>query len=546
MIHRFQGYTIDTGTFEIRRGEQRIPTEPQVLELLVYLIDHRDRVVTRDELLEVLWSGRYVSDSALSSCVKSARKLVGDDGESQRCIRTIPRRGFRFVAAVETSARQPVAPSAPPAGSEGDASVAVLAFADMSVGQTQAHLCDGMAEEIINALTRIEGLRVAARTSSFAFKGSTADVREIGARLGVTAIVEGSVRCADDRLRVVAQLIDTRTGFHHWAERWDRPLSDLFTVQDEIALRVAEAMKQHLTSSDRASLASTRAREMSAYDFYLRGLAYRREFGHRSLRFALEMFRHALAIDSGYAPAWAGLSTCHALLYTYAEATPEHLTGASEAGAHALREDPRSAEAHVAVGTAAALRDDFESAETAYRHAQQLDPRLFDAWYYHGRCCAARGLHARAVQLYETAASVRPDDYEALLMAAQSFDSIGQPEQATDAARRSLAAAERALMLNPDDVRALALCSILLVRVGRSQEARDWVERAIRLERDEPYVHYNIACTLIRLGEHARALDHLERIDVAAMANRAWMQNDSSLDPVRDNPRFKAVLARAR
>lgn len=116
MIHRFEGYTIDTGKFEIRRGAQRIPTEPQVLELLVYLIDHRDRVVTRGELLEVLWSGRYVSDSALSSCVKSARKLVGDDGESQRCIRTIPRRGFRFVAAVETSARQSVATDAPPAG----------------------------------------------------------------------------------------------------------------------------------------------------------------------------------------------------------------------------------------------------------------------------------------------------------------------------------------------------------------------------------------------------------------------------------------------
>jgi TolB-like protein/Flp pilus assembly protein TadD len=545
MIHRFAGYTIDRGAFEIRHGDERIPTEPRVLELLLYLIDRHDRIVTKDELLEAIWQGRCVSESALSSCVKAARKLVGDDGAAQRCIRTIPRRGFRFVAEVVSSASTPaVRDLAPQRGHE--ASVAVLAFADMSPDKSQTHFCDGMAEEIINALTRIEGLRVAARTSSFAFRETHADVREIGARLGVAAVVEGSVRCADDRLRVVAQLIDTSSGFHRWSERWDRPLSDVFTVQDEIALRVAEAMKLHLTSADRASIASRRAQEMSAYDLYLRGLAYRRQFGHRSLRFAMGMFDRALAIDPGYAPAWAGLSTCHALLYTYAHATDEHLRAATDAGARALQEDPRSAEAHVAVGTAAALRGDFGSAEAAYTRAHELDPRLFDAWYSHGRCCAARGLNDRAVQLYETAARVRPEDYEALLMATQVYDSLGRAEHAEDAARRSLAAAERALALNPDDVRALALCSILLARAGRVQEAHDWVERAVTLERDEPYVHYNVACTLIRLGERGRALDHLERIDVGAMANRAWMEHDSSLDPVRGEPRFKALLAKSR
>jgi len=256
------------------------------------------------------------------------------------------------------------------------------------------------------------------------------------------------------------------------------------------------------------------------------------------------MFRRALAIDPDYAPAWAGLSTCHALLYTYARATQEHLAGAAEASEQALQADPRSAEAHVALGTAAALQLDFSVAEAAYRRAEELDPRLFDAWYYHGRCAAARGQHDRAVEFYVTAAGVRPEDYEALLMATQSYDSLGLTERADDAACRSLAAAERALALNPDDVRALALCSILLVRCGRREEAYDWIDRAVTLERDEPYVHYNIACTLISLGERARALEHLERIDVAAMANRAWMENDSTLDPLRGDPRFEAWLAR--
>src|SRR5690349_13538184 len=242
-VYRFAGCEVDSALRHVRcRGVVAEP-QPKAFDLLLYLIAHRDRVVDKDELLAKIWPGVVVSDSALTQALRKARAMVGDDGERQTVIRTIQRRGFRFVADLEearpvaevrtTSSAAAPAPTAAP--------VAVLPFLDMSPARDHEYFCDGMAEEVINALTRA-GQRVVARTSAFAFKNRPDDVREIARKLGVARVLEGSVRKSGERLRVTAQLIDAASGFHVWSSSWDRRVEDMFAIQDEIALSIAASM----------------------------------------------------------------------------------------------------------------------------------------------------------------------------------------------------------------------------------------------------------------------------------------------------------------
>jgi adenylate cyclase len=424
--YRFGDVTVDVDRREIRVAGRSADTQPKVFDLLHYLLVNRERVVDKDELMKVLWPDVVVTEASLTQALKKARKVVGDDGDKQHVIRTVLRRGFRFVADLDSAAEAALAASVPASAEAAtpEASVAVLPFVDMSPAKDQEYFCDGMAEEITNALSRIDGLRVAARTSAFTFRASSSDVREIARRLEVTSIVEGSVRRAGDQLRVTAQLIDATSGYQKWSARWDRSLADVFAIQDEISTEVVRALKLHLTSDDRAAIYSTRARAVDAYDLYLRGLQFLHRFGRRSQRFALQMFHRAIELDPTYAPAWAGVAASHVLLYVYADASEENRRLAAEAGMRAVELDPLSAEAHVAVANAATIRADHQAAIAAFERAEMLNPRLFEAWYFHGRCCASLGDHARAVDLYEQAALVRPEDYQAFVFAVQSYRSI--------------------------------------------------------------------------------------------------------------------------
>jgi TolB-like protein len=239
-IYRFNNREVVTRLRQVRADGAPVDAQPKTFDLLVYLIENRDRVVDKDELLDRLWPGTIVTDSALTQVVRKARSLAGDDGNRQAVIRTIQRRGFRFVAGVHVrsdSGERTAAASEP--------SVAVLPFADLSAEHDQEYFCDGIVEEIVAELTRVPGLRVAARSSAFAYKHRADDVRDIARRLGVNTVLEGSVRKAGERLRVTAQLIDATTGFHLRSERWDRKLEDMLAVQQEIAQRVAAALRLH-------------------------------------------------------------------------------------------------------------------------------------------------------------------------------------------------------------------------------------------------------------------------------------------------------------
>jgi adenylate cyclase len=540
-VYSFGNREVDTRLRQIQAGGALVEAQPKAFDLLVYLIENRDRVVDKDELLEHLWPGTIVTDSALTQIVRKARSLAGDDGDRQAVIRTVQRRGFRFVAVVQ----------ARDAASGGDAartstsaepSVAVLPFADMSPQRDQEYFCDGMVEEILTELTRVPGLRVAARTSSFAFKHRADDVREIGRQLGVNSVLEGSVRKAGDTLRVTAQLIDAATGFHLWSERWDRTLEDMLAIQAEIAHRIAAALR--CSHGGRESPAAV---SFTADDLCDRAFAYLNRTSQRSQRFAMDLFQQALAIDAESVRAWAGDALSHVVLYRTTTRTKHHRAKAVGAATRATELGPHSAIAWTSYGAATAISRGLAAAREAFTRAIELDPTLFEAHHYFGHICIEAGEYERAAAQYEAAATARPDDYQSLVFARQAYRSLGRLDDERSAAARQVAAAERALRADPADARALSLSSGSLVVLGRIDEARTWTRRSCELEPDEPYVHYNAACVLAQLGQVEEALTALESgTENGRLCRPSWVEHDEDLASLRGNPRFEALLAKMR
>jgi TolB-like protein/Flp pilus assembly protein TadD len=417
-------------------------------------------------------------------------------------------------------------------------SVAVLPFADLSAEHDQEHFCDGMVDEIVAELTRVPGLRVAARTSTFAFKHRTDDVRDIARRLGVNTVLEGSVRKAGERLRVTAQIIDAVTGFHLKSERWDRKLEDMLALQQEIAQRIAAALPYRTGPA---------AVGVTTDDLCDRGFAYLQRTSRRSQRFAVDLFGQVLALDPKSVRAWAGHALSHVVLYPTATSTQQYRADALQAATRALELGPHCAVAWTAFGAATAINDGFAAAERAFVRAIDLDPLLFETYHYFGHACFEAGEYQRAADLYERAAAVRPDDYQALMFARQAYRSLRRAAEELRAAERQVAAAERALRADPADARALSLSSGSLVVLGRVDEARDWTRRACALEPNEPYVHYNAAGVLARLGQVENALVELESgTENGRLCRPSWVEHDEDLASLRGHPRFQTLLANMR
>jgi adenylate cyclase len=435
------------------------------------------------------------------------------------------------------------APADTPAA--GDASsIAVLPFADMSAEQDQGYFCDGVAEEILNILARIPGLRVASRTSSFQFKGYAGDITEIGRQLRAGTLLEGSVRKSGERLRVTAQLIETGSGYHLWSERFDVEASDVFKVQETIAEKIAAALRISLQPEDRDRMRRGQTQDLEAYDFYLRGLWYFHTLSWRNFEYAREMFRHALELDPGFGRAWAGLAYVAAFIYMYQNADPAFAAEADEASRKALELCRNTAEAHVARGVARSIAGAHDEAEAEFRKAIDLDPDLYEACYLYGRAAAARGEYEKAAELFERAARVNADDYQAAALLPQVYAALGRKDKRLEWTERALSRASRQLARHPDDVRALYLGSGAAAHLGDFERSRWMAERALELAPNDGSVAYSVACSYVALGDHERALDLLEQASMPAMANRAWVEHDADLAPLRGNPRFKALLAR--
>lgn len=424
-------------------------------------------------------------------------------------------------------------------------SIAVLPFADLSPEGDQEYFADGIAEELLNTLTNCcRHLRVPARSSSFAFKGRDTDAREVGARLGVDALVEGSVRKAGDRVRVTAQLIDVRDGYHLWSETFDRELEDLFALQDEIAQSVVDALDAPPIEHDQAAVTGSPPADVRAYEFFLRGRQFFHQGRKKSLEYAQEMYRSAIDIDPDYTLAWTGLaasSAQSAMLYPGAASSEADLVEADRASSRAIELDPDLAEAHAVRGFALFLMKQLGEAEAEFETAIQLDAKLYDAHFFYGRACFQQGRLEDALRLFSTAFEIR-QEYEAAFFTAQSLEALERSEEATGHYRAALEAAAAHMELNPDDSRAATFQAVSHGRLGNREEGFQWAERALAMDPSDAGVKYNVACFYAIEGESERAIDILEQAVIAGFSRRGWVENDPDLDSLRDYDRFKSLL----
>jgi adenylate cyclase len=421
-------------------------------------------------------------------------------------------------------------------------SLAVLPFADLSAERDQEYFGDGVAEEILNALTKIRDLRVPARTSCFAFRGLSLDVREIGKRLGVEALLEGSVRKAGERLRISVQLIDARNGYHLWSQRFDREVADIFAIQDEIASSVINAFGLSLGQREERHLVKASTTSVEAYEFYLRGRKLFQKWTRENINLAREMFERAVAIDPNFAAAWAGLATAH--VHLFGCDTEPHLERAREASSRALTLDPQSAEAHVAAAQGLSMEQRYTDAAAEFERAIQLDPTLFDAHYYYARCCFKSGDLEKSLRLFRQAQSVQPDDYQPVYLEALVLMQLGRRDEARQAYQRGLESSRKHLDFHPDDARSYVLGAGALARLGETEAAKEWAERAMSLAPDDDAILYNAGCALAVVGEEGRALDALEHAIGAGLAGGDWIPQDPDWERLRGHPRFQALVQR--
>jgi len=423
-------------------------------------------------------------------------------------------------------------------------SIAVLPFADMSREKDQAYFCDGIAEEIINALCRVQGLRVASRTSSFQFKDSLADLREIGNALRVDTVLEGSVRKSEHRLRITVQLIEAARGFHLWSESFDRELRDVFAIQQEIAHNVVRSLQVTLSPQEKGALAEVPTSQVQAYDYYLRGRSFYFRYGRHDIEFALQLFSRAIELDPEYALAHAGLADCWSYIYLYSERKDSVRLQAETAGRRAVELAPGSAQAQASLAVALSLGGRKEEAQAAFEKAIRLDPTLFEAWYYYARQAFASGDLPKARSLYEEAMRVRPEDFYSPLLIAQVYQELGRPEDARAARERGVALVEKRIDLHPDDARALYMGANGLVAIGQKDKGLEWARRARRIDPDDPMLLYNLGCIHALAGDVEEAIDCLERAAAGGLLQKGWYEHDGDLDPLRGHPRFKALLER--
>ena len=422
-------------------------------------------------------------------------------------------------------------------------SVVVLPFNNMSGDPEQEYFSDGITEDIITDLSKVSGLFVVARNTAFIYKGKPIKVQQVGHELGVTFILEGSVRKAGSRVRVTGQLINANDGGHVWADRYDRDLTDIFAIQDEITHAIVEQLKVRLLPQEKKNIAQTPTDNVEAYTYYLRGRQFMQRHSKSNYQLARRMFAKAVELDPVYGRAYAGIADCDSFLFLHyhLEASVDSILATS---AKALDLDDKLAEAHASRGLALSLGQRYDEATAEFEQAIALDPNSFEAHYFYGRACVMQGKFERAAALFERAAENKPDDFQSVCLLIPTYRSLGRYQDTESAARRGVERAERDLTIHPENARAAYLGANALVVLGEVDRAREWASRALAIDPDDVLTQYNVACIYSLLGDTEQAFDLLERLlpNAGHELRRGWIKHDSDLDPLRSHPRYKKIL----
>lgn len=392
MLYLFDSYVLDTDRRELRRDADPVPLQPQVFDLLAYLIEKRDRVVSKDDLLASIWQGRIVSESTVTSRINAARGAIGDSGDQQRLIKTSPRKGIRFVGEVREQTRTTVPGTqvAPPVLALPDRpSIAVLPFTNMNGDSDQVYFSDGITEDIITELSRFGELFVIARNSSFQYKGKTVDIRQVGRELGVRYVMEGSIRRGGDRVRISAQLIDGVTGSHRWAERYDRKLDDIFALQVDLARTIATILAAHVHKAEIERALTKPPATYQAYEYYMRAAdysaVYNSSFSKADLHGMRRFLEKAVASDPGYARAHAALSMTYvsSWVHRWDDDCPwsDALDRAYQCATKSVLLGANVPEGHLGLGWTLLWMRQHDAAIAEFERASALNPN-FTNWRY--------------------------------------------------------------------------------------------------------------------------------------------------------------------
>ncbi len=500
----FKDCVLDLDTRELTRGSKAVAIGPQVFDLLVYLVQNRERVVSKDGLLDAIWGGRIISESTLTSHINAVRKAIGDSGEEQHLVRTIPRKGFRFVGEVRTQTRDGVGswesksiaasefPEVAP-GLPDKPSIAVLPFQNLSGDPEQDYFADGVVEDIITDLSRIRWLLVIARNSSFTYRGRAVDVKQVGRELGVAYVLEGSLRKAADRVRITGQLIDAGTGAHLWAERFEGTLDNIFELQDQIAASVVGAIAPQMEMAEIERAKRKPTASLNAYDCYLRGLAHLHRGDRDAIDVALPLFHRAVDLDPGFASAYAMAAWCifWRKVNGWTEDRAEETAIGVELARRAVELGRDDAVALTRGGHALAhLAGDLDSGIALLDRALVLNPNLASAWFLGGFLRVWQGESEGAIAHFERAMRLSP--------------------------------------LDPELYRMQAGTAMAHLFAGRFDVASSWAEKAYR---DLPSFLMAVAIVAAshalagRQDEGGRAMDHMRQLDPALRISnlKGWL-----------------------
>ena len=517
-------WRIDPSSHSISGDQGRVRLSPKAMDVLMLLISHQGEVVSRTQILDEVWHGRVVVEESVTQAISELRKALTDQRRPPRYIETVPKAGYRLL--IQEDQQQPVGY----AEQSGPYCVAVLPFADLSETKNQEHLCEGMADELIDALFQVPDLKVISRAASFQFRRTEVDPVEIAKYLGVSHLVEGSVRRQGDALRIHVRLVAMPQGYPVWSNRIDRTVGDLFALQDEIAVSVVQGLK-----ADVPAFRSRQQPDLVAYDFYLRGRQYFYRGGANAGRLGQQMFRRAIEVDPDYALAHAGLADMYAFAWLYYFYDQQLLRRARTAAERALQLAPDLAEAQSAMGSVCSAEKNHAEARNYFQKAIELNPNAFESNYLFGRASLVSGEYETAVRHFEQATRIRPETFQVYTLLGRAYRALGRTEAEKESYSEARKLVEAQLKLVPNDTRALCVAAACEAVLGSPQRAR---ELAITANQTDDPMNFYAACALARAGFDKDALDALDLAVENGWNHLSWLDHDPELEGVRQSKRF--------